>query len=572
MNLYIENFCALSKVNIDLQCGINILAGKNGTGKSQLLMAIAHQYGNQTLRKQGFEDIDLKIVEITPKPKKVLWRQPIRNIGSGTKGQKFATLSPPSYYQREDDIGYTWNVDERYNNLHNTLTNMYVAGNLNGASSASIDNWKTLRKSFNNVFNKEIDGEFTSNAGRIGLRLSANDLSRFDTLSTGELEYLSLLCDLLTEKDVELFLIDEIDAHFHPNLQGMLINEIKNIVDEKYLLFTTHSPSLMLSVPTSNVFYLKHSNDVKENENQAVCIKDDITLLDSLAEMYSGFVTDLRVGNHYFESANYELLRYANECLGDSATVGSEKASDTDPQTSILRGLLLNSQGDFFITEIGAGKGRLLQAFQALSDDCLNKIHYTAVDIDNNSLGELQDFSKKLGIDKKFKSFKCQVSCKGCSPSNLFIMANILHEIGPDNLHEIFNDIFSLSKNESTILILEALELAVGEKRYVLFDDDSLKEIFKSHIAQGNLTMNCAKPNSFKGTPLLEIVIRVSTDQEINIDKSDVVRGLKRLIDNNSSELAGKINTISSLNARSLAFKSHNIANANIYLKLLEKR
>jgi predicted ATPase len=446
MRIEIKNFCALKNVEFTLNPGINVIAGKNGSGKSQLLMALAHQYGNQTLSRNGFENIQVKTVIIEPRPRKILWRQPIRNVGSGTRGHKYATLAPPSYAARTDHLGYTWGVDERYNNLHNSLTNMYVAGNLVDSTATDRENWLRLTASFQRIFGKEFVGEYTSRAGRVGIIFENNEICRFDTLSTGELEFLSLFSDILTEPDVDLFIIDEIDAHFHPNLQRTLIAELEEVAAGKNILLTTHSPALMLSVPPSNLFYLRHSSEVGAEENQVTRLVEDMKLLNSISEMYAGFIGDIRIGKHFFESVNHELLVYADQCLTDSVAIGAEKLKDSDSQTSILRALLLTECDEVIVEEIGVGKGRLLAAFNSLTDPQLAKISYIGVDINEGNLKELDAYAERIGLKQKLRSFRCTNTIDEANKADLCILANVLHEIGPDQMCNFLSQVIASQK------------------------------------------------------------------------------------------------------------------------------
>lgn len=236
------------RVNFELESGVYTVAGKNGSGKSQLLMAIAHQYGNNLLTQYGFnrDIIDEKSVQINPKPRKVLWRPPIRKIGEASRGSLYATMGPTSYMDIDNFSGYTFSVDERFTQLHNRIANIFVAGTIQNANEQNKKLWRTISESFTRVFHKSIDGKFNPQGGRIGLKLENNEVSNFSTLSSGEQEFLSLVCDLITEPEVDLFLIDEIDLHFHPDLQMIVLNEIEVHLKDRILLATTHSPSVAL--------------------------------------------------------------------------------------------------------------------------------------------------------------------------------------------------------------------------------------------------------------------------------------------------------------------------------------
>jgi predicted ATPase len=569
----IDKFYALNHVEFDLKQGINVIAGKNGSGKSQLLMAIAHQYGNGTLQNEGFERYFDKSVILDPKPQKVLWRPAIRKINEGRKGEKYANLSPFSYLSGHNEInyGYSYGVDERFQRLHDTITNLYIAGNMNNSTLEDTSVWKSLTSSFYNVFGKEIGGEYKKEGGRVGLKLSSG-LSSFHTLSTGELEFLSLLCDLLTEKEVDFFLIDEIDAHFHPDLQKRLISEINNIIKNKILLLTTHSPSLMLSVNPENLFYLRKSEEVSPTDNQVTCLVEDFRLMKSISEMYAGFVDDLRFASHYFQAANYEILKYASECLNDSEVFGKEKIKDSEPQTTFLRAFLLSLQDkeNVTIADVGVGKGRLLEAFNKIDDRQLSKIKYLGIDYKAANLDELNTYAEKIGIKSKFQSFRTSTKINEIDEYNLCILANVIHEVGPDNLMMLFNDLFLSSCNNSRILILEALELAVGEKRFVVIDNEALDILFERNIKAGNLHVSNARPVSYAGIPLLEYTISI-LNQPIPLELQDIIKGLEKIIAITVNELSKNLKDNSTLTSKRLAFKCHNLANAEAFLNLLKQ-
>ncbi|HPE09229.1 MAG TPA: AAA family ATPase [Saprospiraceae bacterium] len=570
MKIEIHDFYSLKNVEFSLYEGINVLAGKNGSGKSQLLILIANQFGNQTLGQYGFEKPKGKtIITIDPRPKKVLWRPPIRKIGEGSKHEFYAKLDPLSYIKGSNFTGYTHSVDERYVWLHSVVTQLFIAGNIKNAKENEIKNWGILSESFKRVFGKEIIGEFTSDGGRVGLLLPNREISKFATLSTGELEFLSIISDILKESEVDLFLIDEIDAHFHPDLQKVIINEINNVLEGRTALITTHSPSVMLSVPMSNLFYLKKDIDVGEGENQIVKLSNDIELLDKVSEMYAGFIPDIRLQKHLLEKANYEMFVYANKCLEESGVLSGEKAKDYEPQTSYLRAILTSKKGDYSFYEIGAGKGRLLKAFQSMKPESMALIDYYAIDHEGELLKELEGYADELKVKDKFKSFHAIEKIDEGEIIDVCLLANIIHEVGPDNLSQFFNKIFKNCKVGSQILVLEALELAVGEKRYVLFNPAAFEALFHSLIYKGCISTNYAPPVSHNGTPLLEYNITIRSTEGLELTKKDIMLGLDAVIQRGSSIIKDNLED-SKLGGRQLGFISHNIANASAYRLLME--
>ena len=133
---------------------------------------------------------------------------------------------------------------------------------------------------------------------------------------------------------------------------------------------------------------------------------------------------------------------------------------------------------------------------------------------------------------------------------------------------EFFNSIFLASAKNSKILILEALELAVGEKRYVLLDDIALNEVLRPNIQANKIFAVSAKPKSHNGTPLLEYSITF-LDDPIPTTNTDIKNGLESIIASTSKEISKHIQT-EMLSSRSLAFKCHNLANASAYLDILK--
>jgi len=582
VKIKVNNFYAVKHAEFEIETGITILAGRNGCGKSQLLFALASYVlsRNESFSTYRYDSeqafgLDLKklikYVSIEPEPKKVLYRPPVREIGTKKKDEKYATLKPlKEYADIETGKGYLTALDPRYTFLHNRIATIYVAGNMNNASPENIFNWNTIKNSFCNVFNRHIDGIFDSRGCRVGILLDTNNLSDFNTLSTGELEFLSLMCDIVTEREVDLFLIDEIDVHFHPDLQIRVISEVEELTRDKKLIATSHSPALMLSASPGKLFFMKHFSEVTSGGNQIIKLSEDLKLISSLSEMYVGFIIDIRLSKHFLEAANYELLEYANQCLKASEVKNAE-CKDSDPQVSLIRALLLSKISKVVLIEIGAGKGRILNSFRSLPDEQLKKIVYIGIDINESNLAELRNYSDKVELSEKFNDFQLTNDLAELDNDLRFdfcILANIIHEVSPDRLAKFFNDLMKKAKNGSQVLILEALELIVGEKGFVLFDDNSIRAIFERYT-KDYLLINSAKPTSYSGIPLLELLITVNMADNILIENQDIMRGLKFLIDSIALELAENLkNNI--FDAKTLAFKCHNLANAEAYYKMME--
>ena len=504
------------------------------------------------------------IIEVNPRPNLPLWRPPVRPLAQANRDSDFATLGQlSSVINPKQMTGYTNNLDGRFRQLHNHICNMYVAGAINGAPRSERQRWTTIVESFRRVFSKQLTGEYTSKGGRVGIRLSNGSLTKFATLSTGELEFLSLLCDVLDDPEVDLLLIDEIDAHFHPDLQRRVIDEIKPHCANRYVLLSSQSPAVMLSVPTSQLFFIRHNSEVPEGKNQVTRLDSDYGLLSSLTEMYAGFSSDLRLVNTFSQAATHDLIKYAEECLTESEVVAHGKARDDEPQVASLRGSLLHVPSNATICEVGVGQGRLLRAYEKLDPSWRAQIEFVATDIHQSNLESVAQLEASLKLN--FKSFKTQHVDEELPESDLFVLANVIHEVGPDNLADFMNRILRRTRPDGRILLLEALELAVGERRFVLFDGASLATLFQREVAVRHVELRFANPNSYSQLPLLEAVLLVKQPEECHITTQDVVNALVTVQLQAAAKLDLMVDEQTNAKSRVLAFHAHNLANSKTF-------
>ena len=96
MKITVCDFLSIRLSELEISKGINVLAGKNGAGKSQLFLGIVStaRNGENSLRQYGYGD---RIacggsVTVTPAPQRPLWRPPVRPIAQENRAAAFATL------------------------------------------------------------------------------------------------------------------------------------------------------------------------------------------------------------------------------------------------------------------------------------------------------------------------------------------------------------------------------------------------------------------------------------------------------------------------------------------------
>ena len=369
--------------------------------------------------------------------------------------------------------------------------------------------------------------------------------------------------------------IDERDVHFHPNLQAIVLDAIDNICNEKILLATSDSPTLMLSVEPERLYFLQHHSetdwDCEENQNQITKLTDDMELMDSLAQMYTGFTNDLRLATHYANFANAEILRYASQCLKSSEPVNPEDTKDSDPQVTAFRSILLCLSPGANIVEVGVEKGRLLRAFETISPATLGTMSYIGIDSDEDAVKSLENYCSTLKVRNLFREFHIQKALESDQFFDLCILANIIHEVGSDKLAEFLNGIFRHANKRAVIFILEAAELAVGENDFIVQDDHAIKEILRPFEESGFITTASARPRSYGGTPLIELHITVLNANMVCVTDDDIIRGLQTVIKPTADKLQKHWVGETRLSARALSFRCHNLANTTVYLELLKQ-
>ncbi len=570
MKIVVKDFYSIKYAELDLQPGISVLAGKNGAGKTQLLVATAwRRANNNTLTQLGYDPSDCTnaVIEVAGR---TLLRPSLRRIGEANRGSKSATVGPTQYLDEPSGRGYMWSLDERFMQLHNRIANMFIAGSIANADAKSAKNWTALRDMFKEAFGRTLSGRADARGGAaIVVELPTGQTALFTTLSTGELEFLALACDLLVEEDVELFLTDELDAHFHPDLQRKVLEIIGPHVGSRHLLVSSHSPIVMLSVAPSRVFFMEPPK-AGVTGNQVRVLGDDIELFESVAELYPGFVEDTRLAGRLRAIGTREIFIYARDCLGPSEVVGPEKARDSDPQATSIRSLMLGSDGDHSVVEVGAGTGRLAHAYLALGEATLKRIRYTAVDHNEAARKQLESYATEQRLGDKFGGFAVSAALPS-TPADTVLAPNMVHEVGPDNVAGFFTEVLAATKVGGSVVIFEQLELARGEEKFVVFDGDALDALFARLKSEEYVTTSYATPKSHSGKPLLEYLVRVRKTGGKVLDE-DVIRALDVVLHKGGAKLAQHMDGASTLKALELAFTSHNVAHAVAYLEKLTKR
>lgn len=123
--------------------------------------------------------------------------------------------------------------------------------------------------SFKGIDKKEFSTDITIDFKL--LKISTSEEIPFNDLSSGEKVILGLILKLFTSEYYgnnlnfpELILLDEPDAHLHPEMSNLLINVLENTFVKKFgikVIFTTHSPSTIALLNENNIYQISNGNN-----------------------------------------------------------------------------------------------------------------------------------------------------------------------------------------------------------------------------------------------------------------------------------------------------------------------
>jgi energy-coupling factor transporter ATP-binding protein EcfA2 len=313
----LENIGVFQKLTLNLNQNWNVLLGNNGGGKSTLLLAIAlglcgdakeaAQAGERLLRSgttSGSIKLrvgqDVYLTELSREQNKVrvksrqltalqtgnwvvLGFPPLRGISSrdprGPSGQGSSTPVV------EDLLPLlTGGVDLRLDDLKQWVVNV-DAGSVkrDGVDSAQAERNRQLRDSFFKLLvqltpgiNIKFDHVDTTSWRVI---VDTDDgLISLDQISQGMSSILGWVGTMLQrmyeihsqspkpELESALILVDEIDAHLHPEWQQLLVPLLKEKFPKLQIIATTHSPLLVAGMKASEVWVVSRDMDTKQVE------------------------------------------------------------------------------------------------------------------------------------------------------------------------------------------------------------------------------------------------------------------------------------------------------------------
>ncbi|MDG5768273.1 ATP-binding protein [Balneolales bacterium ANBcel1] len=253
---------------------------------------------------------------------------------------------------------------------------------------------------------------------------STDESIEFSDLSSGEKVIIGLILKLFTSKYYDnnltfpdLLILDEPDAHLHPEMSKLLLDVLEDTFVKKYnvkVIITTHSPSTIALAPENCIYQLKNVQNSSLNKIN----KDDALQL--LTNFIPTLNIDYRNHRHVFvesptdvfyyqtlygkhqqqETLDYKLYFISNSNgKGNSAQVKDIVSKLRDSGNSTSFGIIdwdtENVPSDYI-------KVHGYNESWSLENYLLNPIYIYSLLMD---MGNAHDVYNKLGIDQSFNHF-----------------------------------------------------------------------------------------------------------------------------------------------------------------------
>lgn len=364
-----------------------------------------------------------------------------------------------------------------------------------------------------------------------------------------------------------ILMLDEPENHLHPAALVDVMDKIVNAVTNGQVWIATHSINLLAHFEPQNIWYVE---DGRISYAGSVPNKVLTGLLgdDDEIERLSSFLS---------LPAQMATNQFSFECLFEPKTVST---GGDDPQTNqIIENIekLVRDNESIKILDFGAGKGRLLSTIRELNlehnIDTSSWLDYYAFDLessDNDICKKIIDSVYTDDINRFFNSKKTLIEETEQNSFDIIIMCNVLHEVDAKDWLSFFDEhsIFTHAlKENGTLLIVEDQFLAMGEKAYqngfLVFDKIQFKKLF-------NITDNYLVHDARGDGRLKAHFIKKEYLQNITADTR--IESIKSLLNTSKEEvLRLRSEEATYKNGKLHGFWVQQLANAQLALSELDK-
>ncbi|MPT30767.1 MAG: ATPase [Chryseobacterium sp.] len=357
-SINIKDYGLINDLSIEIKNKKNqwiFLTGENGSGKTNLLRAMATTLGNRMLSKNEFEENpNFKVIANFIYKNKL---QEYNRIGNGeVKGKRKPYIQGLAMYgpYRLDMVVDKMNKAKfkKELNKEESFKSLFKVGTPLLSIDKQFEFWRSGSKREKNLFQKReyyiksliidvvhnlVDIRFTiENNKKITNYIFTNDQNQeyslvWEKLSTGTKSTIAMLGDILIrlfnqQSDIldpaelrGIVIIDEIDLHLHPKAQKELVINLSRTFPNIQFIVSSHSPIPFIGAPEESVFITVERD--QNNNIKATMLDIDISNLlpntilsspifgfDSIINVQHNPNESLITENDYQEAAFYKIL------------------------------------------------------------------------------------------------------------------------------------------------------------------------------------------------------------------------------------------------------------------------
>jgi len=518
--------------NIDQKFNsINVLTGKNGSGKSRVLQLIkaALTYENKSDYFSFNRDLqnNFKVVNFVPSnfnfTKSDMTRGQLQTIGN----QQFSPGMDSVYSQVLPYIQY---IDSQFVYAHNPVSAMTKE-----ERDYIICKHEKLNEYIKRFLGTKIDRDSEQNATLFDRKL--DDMVHI--LSNGQKINLQLAFALFSQSEsLEnlVILLDEPENHLHPSALYEMITELRKHTANSQMFISTHSLGLvsyLYQENDANIYFLEDGEIFYAGSKPLNILRGLIGNDDDISKFKDLFLLPAELASNKF-------------CIESLLSPEVLMTDEDDPQVNQIIDVInteIKGAEQINVLDFGSGKCRLLATYKELETkiDTETKLSYFAYDLPDN---ENIDFCKEIirGVygDKVERYYTSLLNAEenfGSGFFDLVILCNVFHEIDPNKWCDTFgqdSSINRLLKDNGFLLIVEDHRIPVGEKAYkngfLVLDEKQFKLLFDieeyaiNSIKNGRLKAHLIPSNSLKN--MTSETIKNSI-QSLNMDAKNKIISLR---------------------------------------------
>lgn len=292
-------FRHITDLTINFVHPISIIAGTNRSGKSTILMALACSHFD--FKKRNIHNGKLErhtwssIMQFTKHDKQVLdWTYYI-TYKRGKKeeikrGQRKALTKKWNGIGKKESQFTNRQVIfldlDRILPARNFGKTIFVKAQHAIITNISTNNVSRIEKYLSYVLEedfklKKITGHLDKDIFKYS---NTNEYSSYNA-ATGEEVLTKIIIDIIEAPDHSLILIDELEVGLHPKVQRRLIHTLYNIArnDNKQFIITSHSPSILSSLPDKARVFIEKTSDSKFKAIPNISVNASLSKMDSVS-------------------------------------------------------------------------------------------------------------------------------------------------------------------------------------------------------------------------------------------------------------------------------------------------